>query len=145
MSDDYSSELEAALRVSKLAELDRQEEDEGAEALIKGYSKDHGVKTFNPPRDGDCLMRCAVEKYSKPAGGRGGGQGALTLTVNELRFAVVARGMERDLAALPSRTGSSAAKVEAHYKTMAQPGVVMGEAELQALADVLGVRVEVRI
>ena len=72
---------------SELAEENRREEDKGAEALIKKYRAETLAETlasparsfvgiFNPPRDGDCLMQCAVEHDFGTSHGCGGGQRA---------------------------------------------------------------------
>jgi hypothetical protein len=128
---------------------------------------------FNPPRDGDCLMRCAVTHdfgrdsdtadddaartvagVSGPSagvGGSGGGVATKALTANDLRTLVVARVRCNLLAALNDRLsrsvdgrgggvagvgGAGMVSVEAYCEAMSRPGVVMGEDELQALADV---------
>jgi len=205
--DDPEAEFLAILRESELAERDRQDEDEGAEALVKRYTLvlseaakkrappgDGGcfAGVFNPLRDGDCLVRCAVEHdwHGAPESGAesgaegGGGDGAEggavlpRLSADELRLMLVDRtrrfelgGLERKRAQLAAelRDGSDAAEateaggegaeglgrelalldaaraeVEARCANMAKPGVVMGEDELQALADLRQECVQVR-
>lgn len=171
---------EMLLRESAVAEAKRLAEDAEAGRLVASFfaqlERDGNfVVAFNPARDGDCLMKCAVQHDLTEAGqsasksGTDDFTGACTLTANELRTKVVARVRENSLRAL---TGSAAeteavlaaptskccgadalqklealqqaaSAVEERCALMGMPGVVMGEDELQALADVRGAPVKV--
>jgi hypothetical protein len=291
IDEDLEAQFLALLAETDLAEKKRLDEDEGAALLVESYCRglqnsvgpesSLGAKSaaeiagrlgakgapafggiFNPARDGDCLMRCAVEhdfgdsasataaaaerrsesdvsrikdsssgvsgsssssssenlEEAWPAlgtdsktGGRSGlfvasslasGASAPTwmseqqvaeevsssplvtggLTADELRLKVVARALEKSLSELKVKAaeveeqlrevssssvssstaplsekhrsgleeelvrlkGPAVAEVKARFETMARPGVVMGEDELQALADVRGACVQVR-
>ena len=190
--------LAAVLAESAMAEKARTDEDQGAANLVDGYCAElfgawetfEGL--FNPPRDGDCLMSCAVEhdfagSAARPAVGTAAetvGTAPAVHTTAGLRLAVVARVREAALAALAEEAASKAAELrrlckakphaggreagevaalkktlaaevaalqgsavaaaEAYCANMCTPGVVMGEDELQALADVRQACVQVR-
>ena len=141
---DPEADFLAILRESELEEEMRSDEDKRAAALVQRYEAElqAGASTsggfaglYNPPRDGDCLMRCAVEH---DFGGGEASSGGGAMTADELRLAVVSCAKER---ARRSGRGPAAA----HFEVMARPGVVMGEDELQGLADARGARVEASI
>ena len=172
--EDLDALFMSILEESKRAEESARAEDAGAEALVSKYKAELAARAratpsepfksvFNPPRDGDCLMRCAVEH---DFGGSGAG-----MTADMLRLAVVARARARTLKALGEKSkeaeyalrqckpngpkrqelelkikrlkGAAVAEVKARFDTMSRPGVVMGEDELQGLADARGAPVEV--
>ena len=60
-------EVHALLETTGANEADREDEDAGVGLLVKGTEAELAAKEsaagglFSPPRDGDCLMRCAVE------------------------------------------------------------------------------------
>ena len=171
--------FEAMMRESEEAEVQRTNEDSGAELLVDKYkadlAKDPNFRdVFNPARDGDCLMRCAVKHdlSGNAAGSSGkvsGGGATGALPADALRVEVVDRVRAVSLAVLEAEADSRAdaaavgpdgqahavaeatllrgemvAMVKAKCDVMARPGVVMGEDELQALADVRQAPVEVR-
>jgi len=52
------------LKESQEADAERKMEDDTAQGLVSAFLEQRSsqfCKAFNPPRDGDCLMRCAVE------------------------------------------------------------------------------------
>ena len=168
------AEAEAAFQVmmreSEEAEVQRTSEDNGAALLVDKYkaylAKDPNYRdVFNPARDGDCLMRCAV----KHDFGNRSSQAAYN--ADELRVEVVNRVRDVALSALEIQAveldaearaaadpdmqmqavekaarlrGEMVAAARSACDMMARPGVVMGESELQALADVRQACVEVR-
>ena len=214
----------AMMRESKEAEAQRTQEDVGAAALVGKFQAQLTADVafrdvFNPARDGDCLMRCAVKhdfdvggesleatvdraeagggawqtvgsvpgergnKGSKGSKGSKGGKDNIgdngiateeedqVLSADELRIKVVARVKENLLGALEKKAvsanaaaqrnvdatvraraavefarlrGAATSETKAVCDAMARPGVVMGEDELQALADVRQACVEVR-
>jgi hypothetical protein len=214
----------AMMRESKEAEAQRTKEDLGAAALVGKFQAQLTADVafrdvFNPARDGDCLMRCAVKhdfdvggesleatvdraeagggawqtvgsvpgergnKGSKGSKGSKGGKDNIgdngiateeedqVLSADELRIKVVARVKENLLGALEKKAvsanaaaqrnvdatvraraavefarlrGAATSETKAVCDAMARPGVVMGEDELQALADVRQACVEVR-
>ena len=65
--------FEAMMRESKDTEAQRTKEDFGAAALVRKFQAQLTADAtyrdvFNPARDGDCLMRCAVKHYLDGSG-----------------------------------------------------------------------------
>ena len=136
---DPEAEFHAALRASATTEAKCDAEDEDAtelvgQVLLSMHRCDPTFEsTFDPKRDGDCATNCAVEndKDLPPA--------------DVLRRVVTAHVLRKKLAvALGKNDDAAAAAAFAASDVMARPGVVMGEDELQALADVRQAPVEVR-
>ena len=165
--------IQAAVMESQLHEESCTAEDVGAEAYVKKYCDSlleadpsfNGI--FNPPGDGDCLVRCAVEHDFWSSSHSCNQDSVLTAHV---RFETVDRVEEtltnyleaqaleveaamahefdevrrEDLAFhLQHIRGPAMEEVRGRCEIMARPGVVMGKDELQALADVRGACVEV--
>jgi hypothetical protein len=112
--------LNKLLRATDLAEARRQLEDVAAKGLVDAYCTTLGADSklgflgaFDPPHDGDCLVRCAFEHdFAALCADGPVGSGEVCISVNGLRAAVVERvratqtsPLEADIDSLEERVG----------------------------------------
>ena len=154
--------MAAAIALSRVEAESREAEGQAAETLVGAVvasltETDPTFNScFNPARDGNCLPNCSLEHDARRNGQPGGAaedaaRAALAgecLPSDTLRAVVLAQVRETAMAKLAVSVTAvewptTVVALEGRLEVMSRPGVVMGEEEIQALADVRGGCVEV--